>query len=283
MKMVIMGPPGSGKTTISRIICDNIIKDDSDILPLNGSDSTGVDTIRNQVTGFLKSPAYESKHKIIFIDEADYLTLNSQAALRNVMEIYSEIGRFIFTGNYITKIIEPLQSRFQIFKMNTLSEEFVLNYCTKILDTEQVKYNIEDVKIIINSMLPDVRRILNTLQTNVINGVLKGINSQNILSNDNKLTGLICLICDSIGTENEKKVIDSNMSDILTIINSREIDYLSLYRTLFTNSKIPIWAKITINKYSNSHSSTVLPDMHFTAMLWEIILNGKNYFSTFKK
>jgi len=281
--LLFIGPPGSGKTTTARILCDVIIKDDSDILLLNGSETTGVDTVRHEIMGFLKSPPYISRHKIIFIDEFDYMSLNAQASLRHIMEDENmmECGRFICTGNYISKILDPLQSRFQIFKMDTISEDFAVQYVTKILDSEGIKYLQDNVRLVVQSLLPDVRKVVNTLQKNVVDNELKGIDKESIITSENKLVGLICLICDSIGTEKQDLVINSNVAEITKVLVQGDVDFIRMYEVLFKNEKIPPWGKITINKYSNNHLSTAIPFMHFLAMIWEIILNGKQYYKMF--
>lgn len=280
--ILFIGPAGSGKTTTARILNDYIIKNDMDFLPLNGSNTTGIETVRKTIEPFLKSPAFASKHKIVFIDEFDYMTSNAQADLRNIFERYSETGRFICTANYKSKIIDPLHSRFQTFEMKTISKEFALEYCTNILDTEGIKYKAEDVELVVECLIPDVRKVVNTLQRNVVDGKLQGVDKSKITTIENKIVGLVCLICDSIGKPTQDKVINQKVPDILTVLNEGEPEYYSVYNSLF-NGKIEPWAKIVVNKYCNTHNGCVVPSMHFMSMIWEMIMTGNNYHEMFGK
>lgn len=281
--LLFIGPAGSGKTTTARIVCDEIIKDSMDLMELNGSDDTGVSVVRDEIKGFLQAPPFESQHKIVYIDEFDYMTLNAQASLRNIMEKYASVGRFVCTGNYKNKIIEPLQSRFQIFEMKTISEQFALKFCTDILDNENVQYDVETVKMVVQSLIPDVRKVINTLQKSVVDGKLKSIDKNSITSIEKKIVGLICIICDNIGSDNQKRTIDTNINEIHNCLAEGTPDFLSMYESLFNNPKIPVWGKIAVNKYSNGHFNSVMPQIHFTAMVWEMIQNGMNFYKTFGK
>jgi len=280
--LLMVGPAGSGKTTTARIICNYIIKDDADILELNGSDQTGVDTVRDSIKGFLKSPPHLSAHKIVFIDEFDYMSQNAQGALRNIFETYAGTGRFVCTGNYKSKIIDALLSRFQIFEMKTVSQEFAIKYCQSILDFEKIEYDIDTVSVIVESLIPDVRKIVGTLQQTVIDGKLHKIDKNSIATAEKKLVGLICMMLDSIGTIGCKEIVNSSIVEVHELLNQGEVDYLSIYDLLFHNKKIPVWAKIVVNRYSNMHYQCLFPNMHFVAMVYECIQNGKKYHETFE-
>jgi DNA polymerase III delta prime subunit len=279
--LLFIGSPGSGKTTLARILCDNIIKNESDIMYLNGSDDTGVENVRQNIIGFLKSPPLQSNIKVIFVDEADYLSKSAQGILRNAMETYVEIGRFIFTANYSSKIIDPLHSRFQTFEFERISEDFCLDYCRKILKEESITHNEDDVKLVIKSLYPDIRKIVNTIQRHVIDGKLKGINASTIITNEKKLIGLIIEVVNSIGSHNEKPTINKNTPAIHKLIYSgKEPEYNRIYEELIL-AQIPPWAKIKVNKYANDHISCAIPPIHFTAMILDIIQAGKEYYKMF--
>ncbi len=261
-------------STLARIIRDELISNqEMDLMEMNGSDQTGVDVVRNDITGFLQSPPYAAKHKIVYIDEFDYTSTSYQACCRGVFEKYHETGRFVCTGNYKSKIIDPLLSRFQVIEMKKLSEEYVSDFCFKILEKENIKYKKDDIKLLVQAVSPDVRKIINTMQQSVINGKIEGIDKDSIVSIEKKVIGLICDICDNIGKSTSNSVVNKNMNIINKICIEKEIDYLSVYQILF-ESDVPMWAKISINKHCNSHNSCAIPHIHFIAMCWDIIQNG---------
>jgi len=269
-------------TTTARIIVDTLIKNEMDVFLLNGSDSTGVDIMRNDIQGFLKSPPYQSKLKIVYIDEFDYTSSNAQAALRNIMEKYADNGRFIATCNYLSKIIDPLQSRFQIFEMKSISEQFAIEYCENILKKENIKYDYDTLKMIVHNYIPDVRKSVNMLQKNVVNGELKKIDINTIITSEKKVCGLIVQICDDIGTPKQDSTINSNIPQIMTLVQS-DPDYRGMYQTLSNTENLHLWAKIKVNQYSNMHQSCAIPSIHFMAMVYDIISSGLNYQKLFKK
>ena len=279
--LLFTGPPGSGKTTLARILCDKIIKNESDILYMNGSDETGVSTYREKVSGFLKSPPWASKIKIVFIDEFDYTTPNAQAILRNLMEEFYEVGRFICTGNYLSKIIDPLQSLFQHFRFERFAEDFIVEFCEKILEAEGIKYKKETIRLTVESLTPDVRKIINTLQRHVLDGEIKGIDAEQISSVEKKIIGCIVTICSHVGRKDEVATVNKNMTTIQQMLNSDvEPDYRAVYDELF-RSNIPAWGKIKINRYANSHQACAIPMIHFQALVLDILMAGKEYEEVF--
>ena len=163
------GTPGTGKTTLAKLIVNNF---NCDFLYINASDERGIDTIRDKVQGFASSASFKPI-KIIILDEADFLTIQAQASLRNIIETYSRTTRFILTCNYLERIIDPLQSRCQVLKITPPSKKEVAKHIAGILDKEEINYELGDLVLIVNKHYPDVRKILNTCQVNTVDDTLK--------------------------------------------------------------------------------------------------------------
>ena len=144
--IIFAGPPGSGKTTIARILASRrgVLNHPSDnLLEMNGSskESRGINFVDQVIEPFLKiPPAGKDNFKIVFIDEADFLTDASFKSLRGIIEAYHEQNRFVLTCNYLSKIPDPVQSRFQTYMFKQMPIDFVVDYYKKMLDTENIKY-----------------------------------------------------------------------------------------------------------------------------------------------
>jgi replication factor C small subunit len=170
--LLFAGNPGTGKTTLSKIIATDIL--DCQYLYINASDENGIDTIRSKVIGFASTKSIDGKIKIVLFDECDALTLDSQKALRNVIEEYSHNTRFIFTCNYLFKVIPALQSRCQVFNL-TPPLDGVLNRVISILKNENVNVpDSEKQKLVelVRAGYPDLRRIINDIQKFSYTGTL---------------------------------------------------------------------------------------------------------------
>jgi replication factor C small subunit len=162
--LLFAGSPGTGKTSLSKIIVTDIL--DCQYLYINASDENGIDTIRSKVVGFSQTKSIDGKLKIVLFDECDALSLESQKALRNITEEYSNNTRFIFTCNYLFKIIPALQSRCQIFNLTPPLDK-VLNRIVHILKQEGITVTDEEkprLIELIRSGYPDMRRIVNDIQ-----------------------------------------------------------------------------------------------------------------------
>lgn len=276
------GPPGGGKTALARILCSKegiLSSEDDNLLEINGSarETRGIAYVQKVIEPYLKVPPGGSdKNKVVFIDEADYLTDESFSSLRRVIEKYSEeYGRFIFTCNYISKIPEPIQSRFQIFPFKQLPLGFVIDYCSKVLTSENVEFTKEDLKFVVDSLYPDVRLIVNTLQKNSYTDKLK-INRDAVLTSEKKVLAFVVEIV-SLVEKNESHKIGGVINSIINLLYEQDLEFRSLYTDLFFVSKLPVHAKIIVNKYSNGHSSCLVPPMHFMGMMFEIIKVLQDY------
>ncbi len=164
--LLLYGKAGTGKTTLAKIVTNNI---DCDYLYINASDENNVETVRTKIRDFASSIGFR-KYKVIIIDEADYLTPNAQAALRNLMETFSKSTRFILTCNYVEKIIDPIQSRCQVFGITPPSRKEVAVRLGNICNKENIELNTDALVQIVNSTYPDIRRSINALQRQVVDG-----------------------------------------------------------------------------------------------------------------
>ena len=170
--LLFSGAAGIGKTTLAKILINALNIDAYDVLEINASRTNSVDDIRDSVVNFVSTMPFGA-FKIVLLDEADYLSPNAQAALRGVMEEYSQTARFIMTCNYPHKIIPALHSRCQGFHIEKVDHtEFTARAAT-VLVTEGVEFDIDTLDSYVKATYPDLRKCLNLLQMNTVEGKLK--------------------------------------------------------------------------------------------------------------
>jgi replication factor C small subunit len=167
--LLFYGPAGTGKTTMAEIITSSI---DCDSMYINASDENNVDTVRTKVKHFASSVAMNNL-KVIVLDEFDHMSQGAQAALRNLMEEFVQTTRFILTCNYHERIIDPIMSRTQSFKIVPPKRSKVASQLVNILEKEQIQFEKEQVVHLVNQYHPDIRKIINTAQQNAIDGKLE--------------------------------------------------------------------------------------------------------------
>ena len=261
--LLLYGRAGTGKTTLAKLLVNNI---ECDYLYINASDENNVDTVRTKVKNFASTLGFKDM-KVIILDECDYITPNAQAALRNLMETFSKHCRFILTCNYVERIIDPIQSRCQSFQIIPPSKTEVAKHLHSILIQENIIDKPEDIKVLVESGYPDIRRVINSAQRNVVKGRLK-LDTSSIIQNDYKLKLLKIL-----ETQNKKNAFN----EIRQLLADNKItDYADLFRLLY--DEVDSYGKghlaeciLIIARYELSDSQVVDKEINVMAMIIELL------------
>ena len=170
--LLFSGAPGTGKTTLAKVLLAELEIDSMDILEINASNENNVETIRNKITNFSSTMPFGDM-KYVLLDEADYITPNGQAALRGVMEMYHTSCRFILTCNYPQRIIPALHSRCQGFHIEKLDINEFTARLAQICIEEGVEMDLDTLDTYVQASYPDLRKSINLVQQNVVDGVLQ--------------------------------------------------------------------------------------------------------------
>ena len=261
--LLLYGRAGTGKTTLAKLLVNNI---ECDYLYINASDERKLEMVRDKVKNFASTIGF-SNMKVIILDEADYITPASQAALRNLMETFSKHCRFILTCNYVERIIDPIQSRCQAFQIVPPDRKQVAVQLGNILTIEKVESDINDIVTIVNGGYPDIRRVINASQRQVVDGKLV-IDEGMSIQNDYKVKVLEIL------KTQDKKNSFKNIRQLLA--DSKVTDFSDLFRLLFDT--VEDWGKghiaeciLILSQYQQSDAVVVDKEINIMAMFIEII------------
>ena len=262
--VLFVGKPGIGKTSLAKIIVKDILK--CQYLYINASDENGIDTIRTKVLNFAQTKSLFGQIKVIILDECDGLSIDAQKALRNSIEEYHDLTRFILTANYKHKIIPALQSRCQVFDISYDKNDYITKLIS-IVKAEKVKINKEHFTNITNNCYPDFRKGINALQKYCLSD-----GDANIIFNSIEFfDGLLDLIRNKKYMLIRKHIINNE-----AIFNN---DYDELFKHLFDymyaaeiNEEKKRDCLITVSKYFYQNSQCIDQEINFYSCILDLQL-----------
>jgi replication factor C small subunit len=174
--LLFSGSAGIGKTTLAKMLINEIGIEDYDVLEINASRENSVDVIRDKITNFVQMIPF-GPFKVVLLDEADYLTLNAQAILRGLMETYASTSRFILTCNYPNKVIPALHSRCQGFHVEKTDQTEYTARVATILVEENIEFDLDTLDLYVRVAYPDLRKCIQLVQQNSTEGMLASPNT----------------------------------------------------------------------------------------------------------
>lgn len=268
--LLLSGGPGTGKTTIAKALCDEL---GCDWLYINGSEDSGIDTLRTTIRSYASTMSMSGGRKIIIVDEADFMNANSlQPALRGAIEEFAKNAGFIFTCNFKGRIIEPIQSRTSTIEFKLTGKDRAimamqfLERVKYILETEGVAYNETVLVTIIKKYFPDFRKTINELQKfsqqgPIDEGVLAQVSDVNIKE--------LCKFLKEKDFVNVKKWVVMNNDNDPTRIYRRIYEGLG---DIMTPQSVP-QAVIILAKYTFQHGFSADAELCLLACLTELMID----------
>ena len=258
--LLFSGAAGTGKTTLAKLLINEVGVDDFDVKEVNAS-REGMDHIRHVISKFVETMPF-GDFKIVLLDEADYLHPQAQASLRNLLETYASTARFILTCNYPNKIIPALHSRCQGFHIDRLDQTEFTARVAEILITEGVELDIDTLDTYVKATYPDLRKCINLVQMNSTTGTLVKPHGDEGVSQDYKL--------EVVEMFKEKKYTQARE---LLCKNVRPEEMEELFRWMYDN--LELWgdeeqqdaAIITIRDGMVNHSFVADPEINLAATL----------------
>ncbi len=267
LNLIFYGPAGTGKTTLAKLIVNNL---ECDYLYINASDERGIETIRDKVQGFASTISFEPI-KVVILDEADFLTIQAQASLRNIIETFSRTTRFIMTCNFVERIIDPLQSRCQVLKIIPPTKKDVAKHLHWICNEESITHEINDLVPLVNQYYPDLRKCINTIQLSTVDGGANDLYlklDHSILVSSNYIDKVITSLSNK-----------SKFNDIRQIIADANVnDFDELFKSLYERSSEYLpgkegTASILINEHQYKANFRIDKEINIMSLIQNLINN----------
>lgn len=274
---LLIGLPGTGKTTIARILKSKLIKADTDYLFLNASNERGINDMRDTVLAFMRTPPLRSPLKLCIMDESDNLTPDAWMILRNPIEneAYNprQATRFVFTANLEYKIPDFMMSRCSVFRFAQLPRDYVISKAKDILETEEVEYSIEELVSLVDSTYPDMRSTIQKLQASSQNGKLSFTNQINA---EEEMYQYVCRILDLFNKQqyNEGSAL---VQEVRNVAREAGINPYNTVKKVMDTIQLSAIQYVLLNCYLQSFNRVLDKTHHFVSMLYDIMLAQQRF------